>query len=91
MVKYIRTSGPRRLKKKTWFGIPCTLPSLTTPEEDPKAYRPKGYKCNNKVEVNSPKTLNDKNSDLYSYHYLESNIPMNISTFVGYFIPNTSL
>ena len=40
-----------------------------TPKEGQRTYQPKHCGYNNKDEDNSPKTLNDKNSQCYYYYY----------------------
>ena len=46
------------------------------PEEDQRTYRPKRYGNNNKDEVNSPKTLNDKYHQALSQKFRQLiNIP----------------
>ena len=43
-----------------------------TPEEGGRTYRPKCFGNNNKDEVNSPKTLNDKNSGIVCSFFIQN-------------------
>ena len=60
MVNGIRTGDPHGFNKVRSSKFRVGFRVRQTPEEGRRTYRPKRYGNNNKVEDNSPKTLNDK-------------------------------
>ena len=64
MANWIRTGDPRGFNKgrSSKFREGCRVQQA--PEEGRGTYRPKRCGNNNKDEDNSPKTLNDKNTNL---------------------------
>ena len=60
MANRIKTGDPRGFNKGRSSKFHVGSRVRQTPEEVRKTYRPKRFGYNNKDEVNSPKTLNDK-------------------------------
>ena len=65
MANGIRTGDPRRFNKGRSSKFREGSRVRQTPEEGRRTYRPKRCGNNNKDEDNSPKSLNDKNSNRY--------------------------
>ena len=72
MANGIRTGDPRGFNKGRSSKFPDGSRVRQTPEEGRRTYRAKRYRNNNKDEDNSPKTLNDKNQQVFYYHKIQN-------------------